>query len=90
MESTRKIQVNGIEAEMNVKVTDENITSTFIFVIDGKESISTKTTARNPGGVKALSLNANASQFLDMWNRHDQEHRAVVEEVRSVDGHARG
>ena len=90
MESTRKIQVNGVEAEIHVKITDENITSAFIFMIDGKESIRTKTTARNPGGVKALSLNINASQFLDMWNRHDQEHRAVVEEVRSGDGHARG
>lgn len=90
MESTRKIQVNGVEADMNVKVTDENITSTFIFVIDGKESISTKTTARNPSGVKVLPLNTSASQFLDMWSRHDQEHRAVVEEIRSGDGLVRG
>lgn len=90
MESTRKIKVNGVEAEIHVKITDENITSTFTFMINGKESILTKTTARNPGGVKVLSLNTNASQFLDMWNRHDQEHRVLVAKVRSDDGHARG
>lgn len=83
MDLFKKIPVNGEVAELYIEITDKLIISKLVFNIEGKQQIHSLSSTRHPGGTRNLTLGFNASRLVEIWNRHRQEHQALVEAVRS-------
>lgn len=80
----RLVEINGKETELTVEIKDETIVSTLKFFIDGKESMTSKISARKrPGGV--VRLNVNAFECFQMLEHHSRVHQAIVEDIRLKD-----
>ncbi|CAI2062144.1 Uncharacterised protein [Serratia quinivorans] len=88
----RTIIVDGQPVSLTVEVKNETIVSTMSFLFNGKETSSSRISARKrPSGIRVLTIDkVSASELLKMWGLHSQEHQAIVEEVRSADERYQG